>query len=379
MIIAFASNYLNHHQLPLALAFFNRPDVTYYFLAFEPTPQSRIQMGYKEMNDAYPFVIKAYESVEQKQKALQIIQTADIFISSISDEHIRLRLKTGKRVYRFSERFYKTYGKKTLRTSSIHFFLSAIRHVLPFSKKNVVYLAASAYLANDLQRFVHAKNTVLRWGYFPNHKIISQQEIIAAKNKGGKIKCLWVGRLIRLKHPEIALESFINVAKSNENLELTIVGEGPMESELKNMVKHYDISEKISFKKFMNFEEVREEMVGSHIFLFTSDESEGWGAVLNEAMDSGCACIASLSAGSTPFLIKNGVNGYAYAWDDKQTLIRHLTSLASSHDLRAEMGMQARETIEKEWNAETAAAKLLEFDAGKRFENGVCSIVGESK
>ena len=74
MIIAFASNYLNHHQLPLALAFFNRPDVTYYFLAFEPTPQSRIQMGYKEMNDAYPFVIKAYESVEQKQKALQIIQ-----------------------------------------------------------------------------------------------------------------------------------------------------------------------------------------------------------------------------------------------------------------------------------------------------------------
>lgn len=379
MIVAFASNYLNHHQLPLALAFYNRPDITYYFLAFEPMSQSRIQMGYEDMNDEYPFVIKAYESTEQKQKALQIIQMADIFISSISDEHIRLRLNAGKRVYRFSERFYKTYGKKTLRTSSIHFFLSAIKHVLPFSKKDVVYLAASAYLTNDLQRFVRAKNTVLRWGYFPNHQIISQQEIIAAKNKGGKIKCLWVGRLIRWKHPEIALESFINVAKNNENLELTIVGEGPMECELKNIVKRDGLSEKVTFKKFMNFEKVRKEMLGSHIFLFTSDESEGWGAVLNEAMDSGCACIASLSAGSTPFLIKNGVNGYAYAWDDRQTLIRHLTLLINNYDLRTEMGVWARETIEKEWNAENAATKLLEFDAGKRFENGVCSIVGESK
>ena len=105
MIVAFASNYLNHHQLPLALAFYNRPDITYYFLAFEPMSQSRIQMGYEDMNDEYPFVIKAYESTEQKQKALQIIQMSDIFISSISDEHIRLRLNAGKRVYRFSERF----------------------------------------------------------------------------------------------------------------------------------------------------------------------------------------------------------------------------------------------------------------------------------
>ena len=39
---------------------------------------------------------------------------------------------------------------------------------------------------------------------------------------------------------------------------------------------------------------------------------EGWGAVLNEAMNSGCACIASHAIGSAGFLIEHGENGFVY-------------------------------------------------------------------
>ena len=38
--------------------------------------------------------------------------------------------------------------------------------------------------------------------------------------------------------------------------------------------------------------DVRKEMERADIFLFTSDYKEGWGAVLNEAMNARCAIVA---------------------------------------------------------------------------------------
>lgn len=53
-------------------------------------------------------------------------------------------------------------------------------------------------------------------------------------------------------------------------------------------------------------------MLNSDIFVFTSDRNEGWGASLNEAMSSGCACVVSDAIGSSHFLINNEVNGLLF-------------------------------------------------------------------
>ena len=47
-------------------------------------------------------------------------------------------------------------------------------------------------------------------------------------------------------------------------------------------------------------------MEKSHIHLFTSNHLEGWGAVVNEAMNSGCAVVANREAGAVPYLIEHG-------------------------------------------------------------------------
>jgi glycosyltransferase involved in cell wall biosynthesis len=57
-------------------------------------------------------------------------------------------------------------------------------------------------------------------------------------------------------------------------------------------------------------EAVRDHMEAADIFLFTSDFNEGWGAVLNESMNSACAVVASHAIGSVPFLLKDGENGF---------------------------------------------------------------------
>ena len=116
----------------------------------------------------------------------------------------------------------------------------------------------------------------------------------------------------------------------------------------------------------------------SDIFLFTSDSSEGWGAVLNEAMDSRCAVIATKEAGSTPFLIRNGLNGYSYSWDDQKELNRLTESLADNKELREKLQERAYKTIERLWNAEVAAKRLIEFDQkGVHYEDGPCSVFEE--
>ena len=45
-------------------------------------------------------------------------------------------------------------------------------------------------------------------------------------------------------------------------------------------------------------------MEESEIYLVTSDRKEGWGAVVNEAMNSGCAVVADHMIGAAPWMIR---------------------------------------------------------------------------
>ena len=80
---------------------------------------------------------------------------------------------------------------------------------------------------------------------------------------------------------------------------------------------------------------------------------------MNEAMNSGCAVVASAEAGSTPFLIQNQENGLTYQSGDIETLYRLVTRLLVEPELARRLGMNAYETIVNEWNAEVAAKRLV--------------------
>ena len=372
MLVVFASNYLNHHQLPLAMAFYNMENVEYHFLAFEPTPLDRIKLGYEEMNDKYDFVIKAYESDENYKQAIELIKKADIFISGQSDEHIKIRLKDGKRSYKFSERYYKTYDRKGFKYSNLHFFLSSLKHVLPFNNKDVIYLAASSYLKYDLNRFYKCKNTILKWGYLPEH--IERDEIVKPSNKDSIIRILFVGRFISWKNPEMCINALKSLPKNIlEKVQLTYVGDGELLPSLKDLVKENELEHNVIFKGSMNNKEVRNEMLSSDIFVFPSNFSEGWGAVLNEAMDSGCACIASKEAGSSNFLINDGENGLLFSCFSQDELNAKLLNLINNNELREKLQKNAYLTIKNRWNADVAAKRLIEFHNGHSYEEGICS------
>ena len=122
-------------------------------------------------------------------------------------------------------------------------------------------------------------------------------------------------------------------------------------------------------------------MEKSEIFLFTSDHNEGWGAVLNESMNSGCAVVANNEIGSVPYLIENGKNGLVYQNNNFNNLYGCLKILLDDEKFREKLGINAYQTIQETWNAKNAVHQLFKLvdiiNRDKNFDDicwGPCAI-----
>ena len=137
-----------------------------------------------------------------------------------------------------------------------------------------------------------------------------------------------------------------------------MAGSGQMEEELRQMAKDLQVEDEVIFYGFQSPAAVRDRMEQSHIMVFPSNHLEGWGAVVNEAMNSGCAVAACGQAGAVPYLIQNGENGFIFK-KNYEELLQEVTELVKNPELRMRMAKAANETITTCWNAEHAASELL--------------------
>ena len=104
---------------------------------------------------------------------------------------------------------------------------------------------------------------------------------------------------------------------------------------------------------------IRSLMERSDIYLMTSDNEEGWGAVVNEAMNAGCAVVASHAAGAVPYLLKHKENGLVFKSGDVKELTFFVKKLCTDRSYAAKLGLNAYRTINTVWNAKEAADRFL--------------------
>ena len=81
-----------------------------------------------------------------------------------------------------------------------------------------------------------------------------------------------------------------------------MAGSGELEERVRGQVREKGLEDMFTFYGYTEPARVREIMEKCHVHLFTSNHLEGWGAVVNEAMNSGCAVVANAEAGAVPFL-----------------------------------------------------------------------------
>lgn len=378
MKVAFFSNYLNHHQLPFSLAMQKYTNGNYTFVATEPISEERLKFGYEEMDHKYPFVLCAYDSAENEAKAMKLALESDIIITGSAPEKYTVeRVKKGKITFRYSERPFK---------QKIPFYriprvsASMLLHHTQFKHYPLYMLCASAFTAYDYGRFGAYRDKCFKWGYFPEVKNENLDSLFEKRQQHKKPTILWAGRMLNWKHPEMAILLAQYLKKSGYDFELKIIGDGELENELCCMIRDKGLNDCVKMLGSMSPEKVREHMKKANIFLFTSDFNEGWGAVLNESMNSACAVVASHAIGSVGFLMHQGVNGVIYRNEDQDDLNRKVEKLLDSPNLMEKYGRAAYETIISDWNADTAAKRLLslaEFlkngGKGSPYESGPCS------
>lgn len=377
MKITFVSNYINHHQIPLSNVLYEHLGEKYTFIQTEPMEEERVSLGWS-LQKLPPYVRCAYEEREMCQ---QLVMDSDVVIwGGLEDESmLQPRLQAGLPVFRYSERLYRTGQWKAISPRGLR--KKYFDHTR-YRKDEVYLLCSGAYVASDFS-IIHAyPNKMLRWGYFPACQEYDIEKLWTEKNHTPECKeILWAARFISLKHPELMVELAEELVKSRTDFHITMLGDGELRPVIEQMIHAKGLEKFITLAGTKKPEEVRQYMEKAPIFLFTSDKQEGWGAVMNESMNSGCAVIANRMIGAVPFLINNGKNGYWYRKGNVKVLKEILTPLLDDRELCETIGKRAYKTIVEEWNPCMAAERLLQLCedvvAGQmpqiRWESGPCS------
>lgn len=376
MKITFFSNFLNHHQLPLCMEFLKLTNNNFTFVATEPIPEDRLKLGYHDMNKKYDFVLTTYDDVSNEVKAMDLALNSDvIIIGSAPEKYVLERIKRKKITFRYSERLLK---RGMIYAFSPRLILYMFLHHTRYCKYPMYMLCASSYTAKDYSYYGAYLNKTYKWGYFPEVKEYQIKDLMK-KKESSYINILWVARFIPLKHPEAVLEVADYLRQKKYNFQIQMIGTGPIENDIKKLVKQRDLEKFIKIEGSMSPEKVREHMEKSNIFLFTSDYNEGWGAVLNESMNSGCAVIACRAIGSAKFLIKENYSGLLYDYGNQKQLNSLVEKLILDENLRVNLGVNAYNTIINEWSPKSAAERFIDLtnrlmqNKDTTYGNGPCS------
>lgn len=355
MQITFVSNYINHHQTPVSDELYKLTGGSYAFIQTEPMEQERINMGWDKSAAERPYVKLYYED---RAACDELIMKSDcVIFGGCEDESIIMpRLEAGLLTVRYSESIYKSGRWKFVSPRGLK---RKYHDHIRFRKAPVYMLCSGAHVAGDF-RLIHAySGKMLKYGYFPAFE--AYNDVHELRTESDTLNILWAGRFVDFKHPERMILLCRLLQERGIKAHMTVVGNGALYDTCVRLAREYNVTDVTSFEGSKKPEEVREYMRKADVFISTSDKGEGWGAVINEAMNSGCVTIGTYEMGAAPYLIKNGENGFLYHAKDMNALAGIIERVAGDRDRRLRMGVKAYETIQGLWNPQTAAKRLYEF------------------
>ena len=398
MKLVFLSNFINPHQMPLAQEFVKMFGDEYKFIATIPmNSKTLVRAGYNDMNQE-SCVLRAYESPENMQLARKLmLESEHLVIGGVSMEKnrdiIEQRIKDGKIIFEYAERVYKGGGMgpnpiQKIKGLFASYFSPLKRHAWRRKYKGshalpengqIYLLCASAFSSMDYYKLGYYANKAYKWGYFTECRHYGDIENLISRKEANSI--LWVGRFIDWKHPELAVLLAKNLKSRQIPFHLRVIGDGEMSETLSNLVNEYNLHDCVELLPPMHTNKIRDYMERSQIYLFTSDSGEGWGAVLNESMNSACAVVAGEKIGSVPYLIKDGQNGLMFRDKDLDDLTEKVLYLLANPAKCASLGRAAYKTMSEEWSPKIAAERFIKLaDAIQRekkpvdvFSEGICS------
>lgn len=178
----------------------------------------------------------------------------------------------------------------------------------------------------------------------------------------GTIKLVSVARLVEKKGIEYGIRALKNVVEQYPNIEYVVIGDGPLMSELTQLVQELDLGGVVQLLGWQRQDEVIKILSTSHILLAPSVTSrdgdmEGIPVVLMEAMASGLPVISTQHSG-IPELVSQGVSGFLVPERDAPALAEQIINLIQQPETWSQIGQNARSKIAQEFEVDRLNQQL---------------------
>jgi glycosyltransferase involved in cell wall biosynthesis len=146
-----------------------------------------------------------------------------------------------------------------------------------------------------------------------------------------------VGRLVKLKNFEAAIQALNNL--SDRSFEYWILGSGPLEADLKSLVKSLGMESKVKFLGFRK--DIPDLLRQADIFLLPS-LWEGFGLAVVEAMAAGLPVVVSNVPGLQEIVPQESQAGFLVDPASPNDIADALDKLLEDPDLRSQMGKKGQ-------------------------------------
>lgn len=208
---------------------------------------------------------------------------------------------------------------------------------------------------------VNDETAALYAEYVPRSKIdVIPYGVVADRFKIGSpdesVDMISIGSLYTRKGCDLLIEAWASVAAEFPDSALHVIGKGPQRDTLERRVQELEITESVVFHGYVEREVLVNMLASSRAFVHPS-RSEGFPHVRLEAMASACPVIASNVTGTNE-MIRDGQDGIVVPTGDVDQLAEAISTLLSSPEKAKEMGNNARDSVEQNFDWE---------QIGKRF------------
>lgn len=380
--LTFFSNYFNHHQKALCDSWYELLGDGFTFVETMPMEEFRASMGWGE--DTPSYVLRSYESKENDERARGLGLNSDLVVMGTAPEYfIEPRLELNKIIFRYSER--------PLKEGFIKFFIPRLTkkylHLHVRNRdKNIYILGASAFTSLDYKKMFNSyPNKCYKFGYFPVHleydmDLLMEKKSELADLNQTKTTILWEGRMLKLKRADLLVKAAAILKNKGYDFKVTLVGDGEERENLVALADRLGVADIVSFEGFLKPNEARQKMSEAMIYVMTSNFWEGWGSVIYEGLNAGCAVVASHACGATPWLVKDGVTGLVYKSGSAESLASKIEKLLLDDELRRKLSYGAYRQMHDVWNPMNAATRVIGLAEalleGKNspYADGPCSV-----
>lgn len=177
----------------------------------------------------------------------------------------------------------------------------------------------------------------------------------------GKIRLVSVARLVEKKGYFIMLKALDMLNKSYPNFQMTIIGHGKLDNEIREQIKFLNLQDKVIIIPYATREVVRDYLLHSDIFvnasiITKSGDRDGIPNSIAEAMSMELPVVASDISGIGE-LVKHLETGYLAQTRDAASLFQGISYYIENPEERKAVGKRARAFI------------LEHFTAGHTFED----------